>query len=175
MSNTVKPYEGTDRDRLTALINNTNETTWQEGVDFEYGTAINPSTVDGANTSVWLRSKLTNYRDAIIHYERLDIGVLSLLPPQFLNTVLIDKLPFEIHEILEDINSALGLTLSTDEVVNTKFHNKRGSYPLNIVDGKSYAWLPSMYEFIAEFIIDLSTVLRITSLNGLHPPAPKEV
>jgi hypothetical protein len=171
MANTLKPYEGSDRNRLTALINEVNATTLQEGVDFEFGKYILPSNVPGANTSVRLRSKLTNYSDEVVHYRRLDIGVLALLPPDFLDTVLIDKLPFQIHEIIEDINTALGINLSTDEVVNTKFTDRRAKYPLNIRDGQSYAWLSSEYEFAVQFVINLATAICNTNLDGLHAPA----
>ena len=170
MPEQIKPYGGTSRQRLTDLINSANGLSLIEGIDFEYGPIVPYSDQPGANTKVTLKSHKAGSNDTDIHYARLGIDVLGHLPVEFLKDIWIDSVPFNIHDILDRINEALGLNLVSEEVVNLRFESLQETYPLRITPGKSYAWRESEYLFKASQTQDLSDVYLITNLDGLYPP-----
>lgn len=173
MPSPVKPYGGSSRQRLTDLINSANKSQLIEGVDFEYGDLQSFSPHPGTNTKVTLRSLRTDKVDADVFYTRLGIDVLANLPPSLLQKVHLPEPPFSIHDVLDEINRALGLDLEPDEVVNLRYTTPQESYTLRIAPNRSLAWRDSQYLFKAEHAKDLSVEFTITSLNGLHPPAPR--
>lgn len=144
-----KPYLGTSNARVTAAFNETSEKSYVYGTDFTFGTPVAFSGVGGRNTSVPVIP--ANGGSITYHqYSRLDLGVLAELT----GTAAIPKvqLPsgsFSIHTVLTQINTALGLNLTTAEVVNTSYSQGAGVYRLTI--SNSVAWLPgSFYDFQAE-------------------------
>lgn len=173
MSERMKPYGGSSSDRLTRLINESNGTSLVEGIDFEYGEPLAES-VGRTNTKVALHVKHEDFRNQFLHYRRLDIGALALLPKSEKEAVYINSWPVSIHQELSKINASLGLNLTTEEVVNAVHHDRgQDKLPLKI-SNKSLAWLPSEYLFeIARETILLSTLWKTTILNGLFAPQKK--
>jgi hypothetical protein len=86
-----------------------------------------------------------------MHYWRLPLTAVNDLPDGFIVPVEIAAVPFSLHDILDDINTALGLTLSVNEVVDQTFTVEQASYPLRINELASYAWLDSDFSFSAHF------------------------
>lgn len=144
---TTKPYSGTSKDRLVALINSDNGTNLQEGVDFVFGPVTSHSGKNGRNTRIKIIPIDTEtYSERSVDYKRLSINVINNLPPGFIERVEINTLPFTTHSILEDINEALGLDLTEDEVVDELHETSSFEYPLKI-RSTSLAWLASTYMF----------------------------
>lgn len=168
-----KPYGGLSNDRLTAIINADNPSTpVQEGVDFTYGQPRAYADSLGRNTVVTLTPVVgTHYVGSEdIHYWRLSIDVLSLLPAGFVQQVVIDSLPFSIHASLAAINEALGVDLTPDEVVDATYSEEQATYTLTVIGGTSLAWLDSTFEFqirLPSQDIPLSEVIVNRALSGL--------
>ena len=169
----TQPYGGLSNDRLTALINADNPATpVVEGVDFSYGLPQDYSDGTGRNTEVTLTpvagTHYTSPED--VHYTRLPINVLGLLPAGFVKQVVIDSFPFSIHGSLDAINAALGVDLTPDEVEDTTYPEEQSTYTLHTLGAVSLAWLDSTYEFqvrLPSQDIPLSEVIVMTHLTGL--------
>jgi hypothetical protein len=168
-----QPYGGLSNDRLTALINKDNPASQvQENVDFTYGLPREYTDARGRNTAVTLTPVAgTHYASAEdIHYIRLPISVLGLLPDGFVKQVVIDSFPFSIHGSLDAINAALGLDLTPDEVEDTTYSEEQETYVLHTLGATSLAWTDSTYEFQVRLPgsdIPLSDVIVNTHLTGL--------
>jgi hypothetical protein len=168
-----KPYGGLSNDRLTALINAKNpDTPVQEGVDFMYGLPRDYTDAHGRNSVVTIAPVSgTHYTEAEdIHYTRLPISVLGLLPAGFVKQVVIDSFPFSIHGSLDAINAALGLDLVPEEVEDTTYSEEQETYVLHTLGTISLAWTDSTYEFqvrLPSGDIPLSEVIVNTQLSGL--------
>jgi hypothetical protein len=147
-----KPYAGTSRSRLTLMLNLANGVNRVENVDFTYGNPVDEIDLPhGKNTSVILSPAPGSlYRGPVkIHYDRLDIGVLSELPAGSVRAAVIPSAPFWIRQHLDEINAALGLDLQPDEVINDYVPSIAPRYRLRIDGTKSHAWLESYYDFTA--------------------------
>lgn len=169
----VKPYSGLSSDRLTELINSDNRSALVEGVDFTYGNPIGYSGPANRNTQVTITpvsgAKYKGPKD--LHYRRLELSVLDNLPPGSVAKVEIPSLPFSIHGILNEINIALGLNLTVDEVHDATFDEKLPEYPLRINEDISLAWLDVDYQFKVHHIgdnIPLEDVIVFNVLDGLE-------
>jgi hypothetical protein len=152
------PYSGPSNTRLTALINQDNNTNRIEGVDFTYGAPSSFSGPGGVNTKVTLTPLAgTQYygpQDAFYH--RLPISVLADLPGTLRRSIVVTALPFTLHSILSEINAALRLNLTTQEVINQTFSDERDNYPLTIDETRSLAWAGGVFQ--------IPTILNI---NGI--------
>lgn len=170
---TPKPYGGLSSDRLTALINVYNPGLHRvEHVDFTYGQPQEYSDTRGRNTQVTLTPVAgTDYvGPEDIHYWRLPLTVLSLLPAGVVKPVVIDAFPFSIHASLDAINEALGLNLTPDEVEDTVYREEQSTYTLRVIGANSLAWLDSTYEFLVQLpgaLIPLNSVIVRPTLSGL--------
>lgn len=170
MSERMKPYSGSSSDRLTRLINESNSTSLVEGIDFEYGVPVAEIAVR-TNTRVAMRVLHDDYRDHMLHYRRLDISALSLLPKSEVSAVYIEDWPVSIHRELSKINESLGINLKPEEVVEALHYDSgQDKLPLTI-SNKSLAWQPGEFLFeIQRAEILLTVLLTNTTLNGLFPP-----
>lgn len=172
------PYSGKSKDRLTSLLNAANTAARSENVDFTYGTPeaiASNGTLE--NTKVLLTPVAgTPYYGAVeAYYTRLPITVLGNLPSGELAPVVVENVPFYTHDILPQINAALGLDLTTDEVVNDLFMNRETSYTLTISD-KSLAWTPSVYVYdaVPRIIDEIGNYIG-DPLNGFATPAAGDI
>lgn len=176
---TLTPYRGRSSARLTALINAANNKNIVEGVDFTYGTpvAISPDTM-GRNTKVTLHPATGSHYKAPqdIFYTRLGIDALTRLPPDSVDAVLIWGIPFSVHQMLPNINFALGLDLLPEEVEDTVYNAEQPTYTLRLLN-TSLAWHDSVFQFRATTVplIPLASVVRDPNINALdytRPPSP---
>lgn len=146
----LEPYNGLSKDRLVALINEHNNSSLVEGVDFTFGKIVTIYTPE-YNTRVRIKPTDTGqYVEQDVFYNRLDISALTRLPPGTIKHVQITQLPFTIHGILPAINEALGLNLTTAEVFDSIHTVEQETYTLQ-VRSNQLAWMPSSYEFTADF------------------------
>lgn len=169
---TPKPYAGTSLDRLVGLINSDNESVLALDVDFTISAPQELFHPGGRNSVVTLTPVPgTKYKGPqSVFYRRLGIDAIGRLPANFVKNVIINELPFSIHGILGDINEALGVDLSEDEVTDETFALKQDTYPLNVKQDGSYAWVNSSYNFKVnwpEDDIDLGVAISVGQLNGL--------
>lgn len=169
----LTPYRGLSTQRLTAMINQDNRSALRHGVDFTFGQPELFADNNGRNTRVKLISlKPDRYRDEWVYYRRLPLTALDRLPSGMVHPVAIASLPFSIHQILPQLNAALGLDLVPSEVQDANFSTPQSDYPLRIVDANSVAWYDSDFHFKAVFPeppLDmwLSERLPNTQLSGL--------
>lgn len=153
----IKPYGGTSLARLSNLIKASNPKLNRSDVSFEFGTPV--AATGWLNTTLFARpivnstlhvSTTVTPTPALfeeIQYRRLSLNVLRMLPLCEIRPVENITLPFSIHEVLPEINKALGLNLTTDEVINHRYENAMTTYKLEIANDTNLAWLKSEYLF----------------------------
>lgn len=173
----VTPYAGFSTVRLTALINQDNDTNHQAGIDFTFGFPGDYTDTAGRNTKVVITPvNPAQYNGPQeLHYTRLPLTVLDELPEGFVQTVQIPSLPFRLSELLDTINTALGLDLKVEEIVDQQYSQAQTRYALPINQGFSLAWIDSDYAFparVGNTDIPLSSVIQVQVLNGLTYRAP---
>lgn len=166
---TTSPYAGSSLERLIDLMNSVNGTNYQLGIHFTYGKISDVYPADKYNTRIKVIPVNTSvYSEQYFFYKRLPLTVLDKLPPGFVQPVVLRALPFTIHQILSDINVALGLDLTEDEVYNDSFSDIRSSYPLRIKPNGSLAWLSTPYSFSATQMLGKYRALENGGLRTLE-------
>lgn len=147
----VKPYSGTSAARLATIINQSNLSNFNLGVDYTLGTPVPSVGANGRNTSlVFTPTNFQVYQPQTIRYTRLSLAVLGNLPSEEILPVTITQVPFTIVGILPAINEALGLNLQASEVYNEQFTTVLPTYRLKIRDNNaSLAWVDSEFYFTA--------------------------
>lgn len=168
----MRPYGGTSLARLAKMINDDNATNLIPGVDYTLGPPLAYTDTEGRNTQVLLTPLVeTDVKvPQNVHFWRLDLAVLGELPSGYVQPVVIDTVPFTIHQILPQLNQALGLDLEASEVVNTRYTVPQAAYALQIRNESSLAWTGS-FGFQAQFpepYIPLANVITETRLVGLE-------
>lgn len=152
----LKPYAGLSKTRLVDLLNSVNGSSKILGTDFNISGPLASTEFPGRNTKVSVTvlkdTKYVTPQD--VFYTRLNLSVLGKLPKGFVKPVFIPNLPFTIHELLPEINEALGIDLITNEVSNVTYNTKMSTYRITIRETISHAWV-GYYEFNASFIEDL--------------------
>lgn len=148
---TPQPYAGISAQRLVALINAKNNTNYQLGVDFTLGVPYQYIDAAGRNTQVQLTPVSSTYEAEAIHYSRLPLTVLNSLPEGYVSAVPIPAVPFTLSGMLSVINTALGLNLTADEIVDTTYSTQQDSYALPINNATCLAWIDSDFTFSATF------------------------
>lgn len=144
------PYKGTSVARLVALMNETNGTNYQIGIDFEISDLANTTGAGFRNSQFRVTPTSSEYEEQTMRFRRLSLSVLNEVPQNTIRPVVIPQVPFTIHEILPEINDALGLDLTPEEVLNTEYTETQGYYRLQIAGPfASLAWLESGYTFVA--------------------------
>lgn len=176
MDNT-KPYAGASDQRLTALINKDNNSALVLGVDFTFGRPQPFSDFQGRNTKVALaplKGKPPFTDPEFLHYTRLALTHLDNLPAGWVQPVAVPSVPFKLRDILANINYALGLNLSADEIVDTTYDAVLAKYRLPIDEGVSLAWIDSDFSFDAIIggEIPLASIVTIQMLSGLQFARP---
>lgn len=164
----TKPYRGISSQRLVDMINTANGKNLQDGVDFRFGT---PRTVEGNgyNTRVRLHRLSDAYpTDVDVQYTRLPLNVLEELPERWVITPRV-KVPFYVHDVLDEFNVAIGLDLTAEDVVNTYFTQEQESYRL-IASETSLGWIPGSYYDVQIKEIWLDFAVVNCTLDGLYPP-----
>lgn len=172
MADSTTPYAGSSAQRLVALINQDNASNLQLGVDFTFGLPLPYSDAKGRNTQVSLIPSATSkWRSPeTIHYTRLSLRVLRELPSGWIQPVLIANAPFSLQDVLDSINSALGINLDIEEIVNVQYDALQATYRLPINEQVSLAWIDSDFVFPAVFAnvdIPLDTAIAQKALSGL--------
>lgn len=146
----VNPYLGQSEQRLALALNQTSNKNLIYGVDFTFGQIVAQAGDDGRNTRIEV-VPLNGASRSWHSYTRLPLNILSQLTGTATPTgVFVPHFPFTAHSALQQINEALGLSLTTAEVVNTSYTEIQTSYRLVI--NQSVAWLPqSFFDFQALF------------------------
>lgn len=166
--NRVKPYKGRSTHRLADLIKEANPKLKRENISFEFGSPV--PVVGWLNTELMVRPIVLDTPNTCgcetvpalfekIRYRRLDLNVLNLLPACEIKPVENVSVPFNIHAILPQINEALGLDLTADEVVDRRYENAATHYKLEIRGDHNLAWAPSFYMFETTLTYDTNTRL----------------
>ena len=165
----IKPYGGNSVTRLSNLIKCANPKLNRPDVSFEFGTPV--AATGWLNTTLFARpivssnlhiSTTVTPTPALfeeIQYRRLSLSVLRMLPICAIHPVEGITLPFSIHDVLPEINKALGLNLLPEEVVNHRYENAMLTYKLEIADDTNLAWVKS--EFMFETTLGYGTNTRL--------------
>jgi len=153
---TLLPYKGLSRDRVVALANLKNNTNHQYGTDFTFGTLRAQSAGGFGNTVLQvLPGDTETYVQQSLEYTRLSLAVMFNLPDGEVLPVTIRKIPFSVHQVLDDINTALGLDLLPEEVEDSVYDKVQERYTLRIAGAlASVAWLSSSFDFPALFELE---------------------
>lgn len=152
MATTYQPYKGTSKDRLLAMANDDNGTSHKIPEDLEFEGLRQNTGPGGRNTAITTVPTDTSKQSQVLRYTRLPLSVLYDLGREQLRPVKIASVPFKIHDILDEINDALGLDLLPEEVTDNEYTEIKGIYTLRIAGAtSSLAWTSSSYDFIADF------------------------
>lgn len=152
MATTYQPYKGTSKSRLLEMANNDNGTNHKDPEDVQFENVRQNSGPAGRNTAITAIPTDTSKQSQVLRYTRLPLSVLYDLSRDQLRPVKIESVPFKIHDILDEINDALGLDLLPEEVTNDEYTEIKGIYTLRIAGAtSSIAWTSSSYDFIADF------------------------
>lgn len=172
MDQRVTPYAGTSANRLTEIINLSNQPgRLVEGEDFVYSSPRVVEDNPECNTAIDLEALKPGWANVTATYTRLGLSVLGELPAEMLRPVVVPHFPIYTHDMLDRINAALGLNLTVEEISNDRYIAYQEKLPLRIKDEtSSLAWLQSEYLFLAKESNDISGLIQVTVLDGLHPP-----
>lgn len=148
----TKPYSGRSLDRLVSLINLNNGLNLNYNTDFTLTNLTSVVGTNGRNTQLTFTPRQFQfYNNQNIQYKRLSLAVLNTLPAEEIQKVVIQRVPFFTHEVLPEINEALGLNLDPSEVLNELHTSIVDSYRIKIRDNSaSFAWLESEFYFQAQ-------------------------
>lgn len=163
-------YSGLSAERLTALINATNNTDLVEGVDFNYG-AIKEVKVTGANTQMQILflGDLSGYKDRVF-YNRIDLKHLAKSRPQLGQEVYVAKLPTTSHDLIEQLNLLYGTDLRDNDIEFKRYSKIEPVFEI-VASAQSLAWIGSIYMTVRYNVLELSDWLGVTELSGLVPPS----
>lgn len=152
MATTYQPYKGTSKSRLLVMANDDNGTNHKDPEDVQFENVRQNTGPGGRNTAITAIPTDTSKQSQVLRYTRLPLSVLYDLGREQLRPVKIESVPFKIHDILDEINDALGLDLLPEEVTNNEYTELKGIYTLRIAGAtSSIAWTSSSYDFIADF------------------------
>lgn len=181
----VKPYSGKSVTRLANLIKSANPKLNRPDVSFEFGVPVG---VQGwLNTTLFARPIINSICPTVcttsmpppalfeeIQYRRLSLDALKMLPECEIYPVQNVVLPFSIHDILPQINEALGLDLLPEEVVNHRYENAALTYKLEILNDGNLAWTKSHYMFETSLGYGTNTrLLEDGTIRGNETGAPR--
>lgn len=175
MSGSITPYAGESDARLTAQMNSDNASQLVAGqpyaplrlhTDFEFGPPMAYSDTDGRNTEVAVNITRPEYQGTdYIQCTRQPLTILNALPQGYVDMVVLEKVPFKLSDILDKINSALGLNLVVSEIRDQLYSAVQPTYPLPIDATQSLAWIDSDFTFNAAMPLNL--IVANTAMNGL--------
>lgn len=147
-----KPYNGSSLSRLTALINQVSAFHLVYGVDFTLGDMV-PVNGRGYNTKIRIIPVDPSYAAQDIYYTRLSIAEMGNLPTGFVKQVDLAVIPFSTQALLADINTALGLQLTSAEIYNDTYGTREEAYTLHVRGLNSLAWTTSKFDFNVRHIL----------------------
>lgn len=152
MANPRQPYKGLSKQRLVDMANEDNNTTWILDEDLQFGEVKVRTSPGGRNSAIEVLPLKPTHKQQTLTYTRLPLDVMYSLSRDQIRPVKLESVPFSIHEKLDEINDALGLTLLPEEVLDETHTEIKGIYELQIVHNTaSVAWLQSSYQFVADF------------------------
>lgn len=103
-----------------------------------------PDEVDGSDTFVVASIPVSGWNrntgDKTLYYRRLDLGQVQALPGA---QIVVNAFPFAIYDILDQINAALGLQLSQNDVLNTTYQDTSAPVVLTAAP-QSLVWKNSL-------------------------------
>lgn len=143
----ITPYAGSSLERLCDLLVKANNIDLKHGVDYIFrdmqAIPVGPS---GENTRIIFVPLVWDgqFAEQEIKYTRLNLDVLTRLPPGSTLPVKLENLPFSMGGMLNEINEALGLNLTPDEIHNDPITGAESHYVLRINEDNSLAWLGSI-------------------------------
>ena len=146
--------------QLTSIANHDSNVNWQEMIDFDFGAMETVSVAPaGRNTRVFVYAHKQGYVDQWLYYTRVSPSTIN---DQFTDgnipTVLVPNEPFTVYSILDEINAALGLNLTADDIVNTAFQPGLSEYPITFKT-TSLGWLPGTYTLKVTY--DQPTIVNV--------------
>jgi hypothetical protein len=148
--------------QLTSIANHDNAVSWQEMIDFDFGD-IEPVSVApaGRNTRVYVHAHRQGYVDQWLYITRVSPSTIN---DQFTDgnipSVSVPNSPFTVYSILDQINAALNLHLTVDDIENTAFMPGASEYPITFKT-TSLAWLPGTYTLKVNYQSDLPANVRL--------------
>ncbi|BAQ02687.1 hypothetical protein AVU38_gp159 [Ralstonia phage RSL2] len=146
--------------QLTSIANHDSAVNWQEMIDFDFGAMESVSVAPaGRNTRIYVYAHKQGYVDQWLYYTRVSPSTIN---DQFaggnIPTVLVPNDPFTVYSILDQINAALGLNLTADDIENTAFEPGLSEYPITFKK-TSLAWLPGTYTLKVTY--DTPTIINV--------------
>ena len=151
------PYQNTSDTRVTALANTQNNTAWVLGTDFEFGIVQSISGPGNKNVRIEVISLKDGYEDQWLYLHRLPASDIGTQPPENFEDVNHPGRAFSIHEILDDINAALKLSLTPEELEDTHFDADNENVYITLTD-QSKCWQPGIYPLSMSYVENVRLV-----------------
>lgn len=143
----LTPYAGSSLARLCALLVSANNIDLDYGTDFVFRDmqTIPPGPL-GENTRIVFVPLVWNgaFAEQEIKYTRLNLDVLNHLPSGSIQPVKLQTFPFRMGDVINEINEALGLNLTVDEIHDDQVQTTDLHYVLRINEDNSLAWIGSI-------------------------------
>ena len=144
------PYRQSSDARVTGLANTQNNTSWVLGIDFEFGEVESVSGPGNKNARIKINSLKDGYEDQWLYVHRLPTSDIGNQPAENFEDIQHPGRDFTIHEILDEINAALKLSLTPEELEDTHFEADNENVYITITD-QSKCWQPGIYALSMSF------------------------
>lgn len=163
------------RVQLTSIANNENTTQWREMIDFDFGAMENVvGEGGGRNTRVFIKAHREGYIDQWLYYTRLHPSTINdQFVDQPIPKVDIYETQFTVYQILAQINQALNLNLTAEDVYNDAFLPGLSEYPIRFRD-TSRGWLPGVYMLQVNYVSDITNV-RLVGDDSIRRPNDSDI
>lgn len=143
----LTPYAGSSLARLCELLVTANNIDLKYGTDYVFRDMQSiPTETTGENTQIVFVPLVWDgkFAEQEIKYTRLNLDALTRLPAGSIQPVKLQYFPFQMGDVINEINEALGLNLTADEVHNDAVSGTDLHYVLRINEDNSLAWLGSI-------------------------------
>lgn len=140
--------------QLLLIANSENHTTWNEVTDFDFGNMEGGITgAAGRNTRIYIDAHKQGYIDQWLYYKRIHPNTINdQFAGEEIPHILIPRDPFTTVQVLDKINEALNLNLTSDDVVNEAFMPGAFNYTITFKP-TSLAWLPGTYNLKVQYTV----------------------
>ncbi|BCM95213.1 hypothetical protein [Burkholderia phage FLC6] len=148
--------------QLTSIANHDNAVSWQEMIDFDFGAIETVSVAPaGRNTRVYVYAHKQGYVDQWLYITRVSPATINdQFTDGIIPSVTVPNEAFTVYSILDQINAALNLQLTADDIENTAFQPGASEYPITFKK-TSLAWLSGTYTLKVNYQSNMPANVRL--------------
>lgn len=144
-------------------------------VTFDAPVRMDPEDVENVATSVTIRATTgSGYKgEQTFNYDRVPMSFMNVNEPD----LIIETHELSVHALIPFLNTTFGIQLTTDDIVDAPVPVQQPdvntTLTITAAEG-SLVFAGSVDLTLTLPLVDLATLLTVTDLDGLYPPAPVE-